>query len=119
MIVNEEREKYMTIIEINSEKEFLKVIVENKLVVADFWAEWCGPCRVQSPILDKLAAKYPNDVVVAKINVDNNEILARNYKITSIPTLLIFSKGTQYGAPIIGVTGLERLENVVFNLKAK
>jgi len=109
----------MTIIKIESEKEFLKVIVENKLVIVDFWAEWCGPCRVQSPILDKLAAEYPDDVVVAKVNVDDNEVLARNYKIASIPTTLVFNNGVQHGSPIVGVVGLERLKNIVFNLRAK
>lgn len=62
-------------------------------VVVDFWAEWCGPCRVLAPILDELAREYAGRVVVAKVNVDQYPGLAARYQVRSIPTLLFFKGG--------------------------
>lgn len=109
----------MPTINITSEKELNKVIDTDKLVIADFWADWCGPCRIQSPILETLVANYPDDVVIAKIDVDKNEALSKNYKISSIPTMILFSEGKSQGTPIIGVTGLRHLESIVSNFKNK
>ncbi len=62
-------------------------------VVADFWAEWCGPCRVIAPILRDLATVYSDRIKVAKINVDQEPDLAFQFNVSSIPTLIIFKKG--------------------------
>lgn len=104
-------------INIQSEKEFNEIITKNKLVIVDFWAEWCGPCRVQAPILETLEKNNPGNVIIAKVNVDENEKLSQDYRIASIPTLLVFSEGKQFGTPIIGVTGLPHLQNIVSNFK--
>ncbi len=62
-------------------------------VLVDFWAEWCGPCRMVSPVLDEIAGEYPDKITVAKVNIDENPGIARDYQIMSIPTMSVFAKG--------------------------
>lgn len=62
-------------------------------VVVDFWAPWCGPCRMVSPVIEKLAEKYSDKLKVVKVNVDNNQALAMKFNIMSIPTIMIFKEG--------------------------
>ena len=77
---------------IKSEKEFDEVIQKDKVIV-DFYAEWCGPCKMLSPILDKVSKELSLDTY--KVNVDDVEEVARRYGIMSIPTVMIFSKGEE------------------------
>ena len=70
-------------------------------VLVDFWAEWCGPCRMVSPILDQIQAENPGKITILKLNVDENPDLAMKYQITSIPAMKVFSKG-QVETTIIG-----------------
>lgn len=77
---------------IKSEKEFDEVIQKDKVIV-DFYAEWCGPCKMLSPILEKVSEKLKLDTY--KVNVDDVEEVARRYGIMSIPTVMIFSKGKE------------------------
>ena len=70
------------------------VTTNGKLVLVDFWAVWCGPCRAIAPHLDKLADEYAGKVVVGKLNVDNSRVLAERYSIMNIPTVLLFSNGS-------------------------
>ena len=72
---------------------FDKIISENKLVLVDFWAEWCGPCRMVGPIVDELAEEYDGSVFIGKVDVDSNPESSSKYGIRSIPTLLFFKKG--------------------------
>ena len=71
-------------------------------VLVDFWAEWCGPCKMIAPILDDLATSYEGRLKIAKINIDHNQKTPRNYNVRGIPTLMIFKDGkveaTQIGA---------------------
>jgi thioredoxin 1 len=70
-------------------------------VLVDFWAEWCGPCKMVSPVLDEIAGEYPDKITVAKVNIDENPSIARDYQIMSIPTMSVFEKG-QVVKQIIG-----------------
>lgn len=65
----------------------------DSLVVADFWAEWCGPCRMITPIIEELANEYDGNVVIGKVNVDHNPQVASKYSIRSIPTILLIKNG--------------------------
>jgi thioredoxin 1 len=65
----------------------------DKPVVVDFWAPWCGPCRMVSPVIEKLASKYTGKIKVVKVNVDDNQALAMKFNIMSIPTVMLFKQG--------------------------
>ncbi len=81
---------------LNSE-EFKKVIESEKLVVVDFYADWCMPCRYISPVLEKLEKEYDGQAEFYKLNVDENQDVAFEYGIASIPTVLFFRKGKVVG----------------------
>jgi thioredoxin 1 len=69
------------------------VLSSSKPVLVDFWAEWCGPCRMVSPILDEIAAEYGDKIDIVKVNVDDEPGLAQQYGITGIPALQVFQNG--------------------------
>ena len=69
------------------------VLSSDKLVLVDFWATWCGPCRMVAPVLEEIAAEYAGTLTVAKLDVDANPDTARDYQVLSIPTLILFKGG--------------------------
>jgi thioredoxin 1 len=62
-------------------------------VLVDFWAEWCGPCKMIAPVLDEIAAEHADKITIAKVNIDENPEIARRYQIMSIPTMSVFNSG--------------------------
>jgi thioredoxin 1 len=89
-----------------NEANFTEQVLHSPVpILVDFWAEWCGPCRMVAPILDELASEYDGQIKVGKVNVDDNQQLAADYRITGIPTLLLFKQG--------------RVEETIVGLKSK
>ncbi|RLP75234.1 thioredoxin [Mycetocola tolaasinivorans] len=86
-----------------------EVLDSEKPVLVDFWAEWCGPCRMVSPILDQIAAENADKLDIVKVNVDENPQLAAQFQITSIPALKVFKAG-EVAKTIIGAKPKAALE---------
>ena len=76
-----------------SKEDFEKAMASGQVVVVDFWAEWCGPCRMLGPVIDKLAEAYEGKAIVGKVNVDENDDTCAAYGIMNIPTILFFKGG--------------------------
>lgn len=101
----------LQITESNFEAEVLQSPIP---VLVDFWATWCGPCKMISPIVDQIATEMAGSAKVGKVNVDDNAALANRYNIRSIPTLLFFKNG-ELADTIVGATSKD---NIVAHLKA-
>lgn len=81
------------VVKLTQENFETEVLKSSKPVLVDFWAEWCGPCKMIAPLLDELAAEYDGKVKIGKINTDEQQQLASQYGVSSIPTLLFFKNG--------------------------
>ena len=124
-IINEKRMKKLQ--QIVNEKELLKnskeplnlddsnfaqTINKYPLLLVDFWAPWCGPCRMMSPIIDQVGKEYIGKLVVGKVNVDENPNISGQFGISSIPTLILFKRG-QVVNNIIGSVSKSRIDEMV------
>jgi len=81
-------------------ESFEKELSSGKLMMVDFWAAWCGPCRMVAPVIDDIAAKYEGKAVVGKVNVDEEQELAIRYGVMSIPTVIFFKDGKEIGRKV-------------------
>ena len=98
---------------------FDKVVLQAKgLVLVDFWAPWCGPCRMVAPVVDELAQEYSGRVSFAKVNVDENQQVASRYSIRGIPTLLLFKQGKPV-QQVVGAHGKADLKKLLDETLAK
>ena len=104
----------MGVVELTKENFDEEVLAAKQPVLIDFWADWCGPCKMQSPIVDQVAEELGDQVKVCKVNVDEQASLALNYQIVSIPTL-VFMK---YGIFQEKMIGLQNKDTIVNYLKS-
>ncbi|GAA5096653.1 thioredoxin [Bartonella acomydis] len=98
----------MTCITVDNSNFENEVLNSSTPVVVDFWAHWCGPCKMIAPILDEISAEMQNQVKIAKVNIDENPELATQYGVRSIPTLLMF-KGGNVSSNIVGASPKARI----------
>jgi thioredoxin 1 len=96
-----------------SDKDFDTQVLGNKLpVLVDFWATWCGPCRMAEPILEELSEAYKDKVLIMKLNVDENPAMSQKYGVMSIPTTVLFKGGKELGRNI-GFSGKKAFEDLM------
>jgi len=96
-----------------SEENFKVLVLESKTpVLVDFWAAWCGPCRMVAPILHKLQDEYGDKIKIVKVDVDTNPKLAEQYRVMSIPTLIAFKDGKEVDK-IIGAQGETKFKETI------
>jgi thioredoxin 1 len=91
-----------------ADADFNQFISKYPLVVVDCWAEWCAPCRMLAPTIDELAVEYRGKIVFGKLNTDNNRVTAMQYRISSIPAMLVFKNGN-FAGQIIGAVPKEQI----------
>ena len=103
----------MATIKVATDETFEELVLHNdKPVVVDFWAAWCGPCRMIAPTVEALAKEYAGKAKVAKMNVDDNQLTPSQYNIRGIPTLLLF-KGGRVQEQLVGAAGRDVIENMI------
>ncbi len=104
-IMVDEHVKHLT--EASFEKE-----IKEGVVLVDFYADWCGPCRMQAPVLEKVAKEIKGKAMIAKLDVDSAQRVASSFQVTSIPTLILFKKGKEVGR-IVGLKDADALKQFI------
>ncbi|MFH1397255.1 MAG: thioredoxin [Candidatus Omnitrophota bacterium] len=106
----------MSLLHLN-EGNFKKEVLESKsLVVVDFWAGWCGPCKMIAPIVEELAKEYTHKVKIAKVDIDDNSSIASQFGIMSIPTLVFFKNGKAVAQTVGAISKAELKRKIEENL---
>lgn len=108
---NNEEEEKMSILEVTNENFEEEVLNSEKTVLVDFYADWCGPCKMMAPVVEKIASETV-DIKVRKINIDNEEELAIKYRVVSIPTFLVIKNGEEVNR-IVGAVDKAELEEAI------
>lgn len=104
----------MEVIKLNNENFNKEVKESSKLVLIDFYADWCGPCKMMSPIIDEIANEIDDRVKICKLNVDESQNIAIEYNVMSIPTLIIFKNGVMINN-IVGLRQKQEILNIINN----
>ena len=101
----------MSVIVVNNSNFEEKVLKAERPILVDFWAEWCGPCKMAEPVLDELSEEHKGKVDIVKIDVDKNQETTMKYQVMSIPTTILFKEGKEIGKQIgfAGKTAYEEL----------
>ena len=102
----------MSVITLNKNNFEEEVTNSDKTVLIDFWASWCGPCRMMSPVIDEIAEEMEGNIKVGKINIDEERDLAIQYDVMSIPTFIVF-KGGKEGGRSVGVQDKEEIKGML------
>ncbi|MDR0401628.1 MAG: thioredoxin [Endomicrobium sp.] len=100
------------IIEVDEFNFSKEVLLSSTFVLVDFWATWCGPCKMQSPIIDELSNEYNDIMKIVKVNVDNNMSLSTRFQITSIPCLILFKNGSPL-QKIVGFRSKNEIKKII------
>lgn len=104
------------VMELTAENFEEQVLKSTKPFLVDFWAAWCGPCRAVSPIVEEIAAEKAADILVGKLNVDEQKEIAQQYRVMSIPTLILFKDGEAAAVSIGAASKEELLKRLELNL---
>ena len=102
----------MSVLKLTSENYEEEVLKSEKTVLIDFYADWCGPCRMMSPIIDEIAEEMEGKIKVGKINVDDNQELAMEYGVMSIPTIVVIKNG-QIEKTFVGVRDKDEIKEAL------
>ena len=104
----------MSVLNVTSENYESEILKSEKTVLIDFYADWCGPCKMMSPVIDEIAEEMKETVKVGKINVDENHDLAMEYGVMSIPTIVVLKNG-EVQKTFVGVTDKEEIKQALNN----